>query len=608
MVFMQMKKPLGTFFLLLLLIGIPCGAQSWEEVKADSRTYLYGEGIGETLDEADKQALAALISKISIVVSSNYEMLEGESRSDSGTEYQRYIENKVSTFSHATLTNTESVILSNEPEAHVGRWIRRSEIDRIFTARKNKIQEYVGNAVRGEAAGKADDALRNFYWAYCLLKTLQHPSELTYTDEFGADHVLVSWIPQRMNEIFDDIHPSVVGCKGDDLEIFFSFRDKPITSLDYTYFDGSRWSNLYSAKDGRGVLELSVGAVGENIQIKYEYAYKNEAHIDKELYDVINVVKANAMRKSYVNIKREIDAEVAQTAKAYAEEVSNASVAKLTRLDDETSIRGTMERVVSAIASKSYDLVDDCFTPDGYDIYRRLISYGRASLVGSPVYNIYRNGDRTVVRSVPMSFSFQRGLRKSFVEDIVFTFTPDGKIDNLAFALDEPATRDVLTKGAWPENARMSIIEFLENYKTAFALERLDYIRTIFDDNAVIITGKIVKTRTNVIPENNPLQLNYNVVRTRYSKEQYIKNLERSFASKEFINIRFSNNEVVKAGKGGEIYGIQIKQDYYSDNYGDSGYLFLLVDINSPTEPIIKVRTWQVEPDPVDGLYDISNF
>ena len=603
-----MKKLLFGTALLLLPFFLPCAAQTWEEVQADTQTYLYGEGTGETIDEADQQALASLISKISVVVSSNYEMLEGESRTDQGAEYQRYIENKVSTFSNATLTNTESKILSNEPDAHVVRWIRRSEIDRIFQARKNKILEYVGNAFRGETKGKVDDALRNYYWAYSLLKTLQHPSELTYTDDDGHEHVLVSWIPQQMNEIFDDIKPSVVSRRGDDLEIYFSFRDKPVTSLDYTYFDGSRWSNIYSAKDGRGVLELSAGAVGENIQLKYEYAYKNEAHIDKELYDVINVVKANAMRKSYVNVRGDVDTEVAAAAQEHAEQASAAAVSKLTKLDDETLIRGTMERVVSAIGSKAYGMADECFTPDGLDIYRRLISYGRAALVGTPTYKIYRNGDRTVVRAVPMSFSFQRGLRKSFVEDVVFTFTPDGKIDNLAFALDESATTDVLTKGAWPENARMSIIEFLENYKTAFALERLDYIRTIFDDNAVIITGKIVKPKLDGIPENNRLQLSQNVVKTRYTKEQYIKHLEQSFASKEFINIRFSNNDIIKAGKGGEIYGIQIKQDYYSDNYGDTGYLFLLVDINSPTEPIIKVRTWQPEPDPVDGLYDISNF
>ena len=71
-----MKRIIGTV-LLLLPYFLPCVAQTWEEVQADSQTYLYGEGRGETIDEADQQALASLISKISVVVSSNYEMLEG---------------------------------------------------------------------------------------------------------------------------------------------------------------------------------------------------------------------------------------------------------------------------------------------------------------------------------------------------------------------------------------------------------------------------------------------------------------------------------------------------------------------------------------------------
>ena len=151
-------------------------------------------------------------------------------------------------------------------------------------------------------------------------------------------------------------------------------------------------------------------------------------------------------------------------------------------------------------------------------------------------------------------------------------------------------------------------IEFLENYKTAFALERLEYIRTIFDDNAVIIVGKLATVASSVVPEYQTQYNNKVVIRTRYTKEQYLKNLERCFNSNEFVNIRFANNDVIKAGKGGEIYGIQIKQDYYSTNYGDTGYLFLLVDINDPKAPMIKVRTWQPEPDPVDGLFDISHF
>lgn len=595
----------------ILLVSISSFCQNWEQIKVDTQTYLSGEGWGETIDEADQQALASLISKLSVVVSSNFELLEGESRSGNSEEYQRYIESKVNTYSNATLTNTEILILSNEPDAHVARWIKRSEIDRIFEGRKAKVNEYIGNAIKSESKGKVDDALRNYYWAFVLLKTLQHPSEVSYTDDRGDAHLLVSWIPEKMNEIFDDIKVSVVSQKGNDLELFFTFRDKPVASLDYTYFDGSRWSNIYSAKDGNGVIELSAGFVGDIIQIKYEYAYKNEAHIDREISSVINVVKSGSLRKSYTTVKVKVDKATAKAVTETETATAEAATESLTRLDDESYIRASMDRVIAAIRAKDYKDIQDLFTTDGLDIYKRLISYGNAKIIGTPAYTVYKNKEKIVVRAIPMSFSFARGIRKSFVEDIVFTFNGTGQIENLAFALDDAATRDILNKQAWPENARMSIIEFLENYKTAFALERLDYIRTIFDDNAVIIVGRVAKrVNSSPIPENNMISISNNqvVTRTRYSKEQYIKHLAQCFASNEFVNIRFANNDVIKAGKGGEIYGIQIKQDYYSTNYGDSGYLFLLVDINDPQSPMIKVRTWQPEPDPVDGLFDISHF
>lgn len=595
-------------FLLAIICCIPCFSQTWDIVKNDTQNYLTGEGRGETIDEADQQALSALISKLSVVVSSDFELLEGERRDGSTEDYKRYIESKIQTYSNATLTNTEIQILSNEPEAHVVRWIKRTEIERIFNGRKAKVFEYITNADKGEKKGKVDDALRNYYWAYTLLKTLQHPSEVVYKDETGHEHVLVTYIPERINEILESISVSVVSRQDDNIELYFTYNSKPVTSLDYTYFDGSRWSNMYSAKDGKGVLELAPGAIGENIQLKIEYAYKNEAHIDKEIYSVIGVVKSASFRKSYITIKGKVDNTKAKEAQANEINTSSASTSSLMKLEDETYIRSTMDKVLLAIQSKNYADVRELFTSDGLDMFDRLINYGKAKLIGSPAYTIYKNADRIVVRAIPMSFSFSRGTKQSFVEDIVFTFNATGQIESLAFALDDIATNDILTKQAWPETARISIIEFLENYKTAYALERLDYIRTIFDDNAVIIVGKLAYVATKVNPEFRQIQFNKAVTRTRYTKEQYLKNLERCFASNEFINIRFANNDVIKAGKGGEIYGIQIKQDYFSTNYGDTGYLFLLVDINDPKTPIIKVRTWQPEPDPVDGLFDISHF
>ena len=47
---------------------------------------------------------------------------------------------------------------------------------------------------------------------------------------------------------------------------------------------------------------------------------------------------------------------------------------------------------------------------------------------------------------------------------------------------------------------------------------------------------------------------------------------------------------------------------YFSTNYADKGYLFLMVDLRNPKEPIIHVRTWQPEKDPNGKVFGIEDF
>jgi hypothetical protein len=265
---------------------------------------------------------------------------------------------------------------------------------------------------------------------------------------------------------------------------------------------------------------------------------------------------------------------------------------------------------LNAIRNKSITGVEQYFTGEGLDIFQRLVfQYGTARIIGSPQITFYSNdGGEVTARGAKVAFSFKSGIRKSFVEDLVFTFNATGKIDNVAFGLGKTAEDDILNKGVWSESARKVLMAFLENYKTAYALKRLDYINTIFDDDAVIIVANVAKRAQSSLTDGQRYQDNKIIKYNRYSKDQYLKNLSRCFSANEFINIRFANNDVVKLGKGGETYGIQISQDYYSSSYGDKGYLFLEVDVNDPKQPVIKVRTWQPEKDPNFGLYGPGDF
>ena len=601
-----------TVVLLAVLFTLPLLAQSWESVK-NNREYLCGEGWGSSIDEADKQALNALISKIAVNVSSSSSSSDKSTVKNGELDEVSQFSSSVNTYAQATLTNTERVIIKNEPDAHVGRWIKRSEIEKIFASRIAKAKDLVELALQAEAKGKADDALRNFYWSLTLLKSLQRPNDVTYTDMDGQSHLLVTWIPEKMNEVFDNLEAKIIKRTGDDVELFVTYKGKPVNSVDYTYFDGQGWSNIYSAKDGRGVLELASGNQSSTFQMKYEFEYRGQAQIDREIESVLNVVKSTPMRGAYTNLK------ASSVSKAPAREVARATfsstdasvMAAPATVKDGSAYMSVINKVTKAIQTKNHSAVRNLFTDEGWDVYLRLIQYGNARFVGTPTCQFYQNGDGVIGRGVQMAFSFKTGVRKSFVEDVVFSFDSGKKITNIAFGLGNTAADDILNKGVWSENARMALMNFLENYKTAYGLKRLDYIRSVFDDDAVIIVGNVLRSATmDKDRESGVATISNNAIikKNRYTKDQYLDNLKRCFASNEFINIRFANNDVYKMARGGEVYAIQIAQDYYSSTYGDKGYLFLLVDINNPDKPIIKVRTWQPEKDPNFGLYGPGDF
>ena len=595
--------------LFLILLSIPVYSQNWDEVQQNSEIYLSGDGWGETLEEADQRALASLISQISVVVSSNVTITDEEKTVNGVLDGTRYFNAKLQTYTNATLTNTERIVIDSDADHfHVGRYIKRTELNRIFEGRERTIKEHIRLGIVAENAKKIDDALRNYYWAYNLLKSLQRPAEYLYRDEeTGKELHPLTWLPEKMNSIFDALEVKTIANDSSNVDLLFTYQGEPVGSLDFTYFDGRNWSNIASVKNGRGTMEFTKGMVPHNVQISYEYAYKGQAHVNQEIKSVLDVVRNQPMKKARVNLAiQEPQAPKVEKKDAVLKVMPKST--SIAPVLNEKPYRATLDRVIKAIKAHSYKSVEDCFTTDGIDMFQRLIMYGHARIINTANCVLYQFDDNVVARAIQMSFSFKNGIRRNFVEDVVFTFNQEGKIDCLAFGLDEKAKEDIMKRGAWPPEARQTIMGFLETYKTAYSLKRIDYLRTIFDDDAVIIVGHVANRVETIRDDNGKTLRNHKYVkRTQYSKEQYLKNLEACFRSNEFINIRFANNDVRKA-KDGEEYGIQIKQDYYSATYGDEGYLYIQVDLNNRKEPIIKVRTWQPEPDPEVGLFGLGNW
>lgn len=623
--FLLRKVILTLIFVIINILNV-CHAQSWSDIKSNPNMYYYGEGFGESLKEADDQALATLISQISVNISVNTvqdnKRVEKDGRLVSdNTMFKASIE----TFSTATLTNTNRIEIESAPNSHVVRWIKRDEVDKIWDSRRNKIHEMIDAAVRAEEKGKVDVALRNYYWALTLVKSMQKSNSEQY-----EGRLLTIWIPEQIENILGDLIVTIADNNGDgDVELLFTYKNKPVNSLDFKYSDGGFWSNLCSVKDGYGLMQMTPGEIYDKYELEIEFEYRSQARLDPELASVLALTPEYKFKSASFEI-RDVNNESNRVNGAPVNSIArdftilpsdnSASTTSFTGIESQffekpselsvipENCLAYMELVKNAIKSKKYNLARECFTDSCYKIYNKLIKYGQAKIIGEEKMTFYQNGEFIWGKGLKLSFSFNKGARKNFTEDVVFTFDNDGKISNLAFGLGETAEDDIMGQSAYPERARMILLDFLQNYQTAFALKRIDYINQIFDEDALIIVANKLRPSKSSIRDVMLASLGEQYEYHRYTKNEYMAKLEQSFNSKEYINLRFNDTKVRRSSVGGEIYGIQLEQDYFSNNYSDHGYLFLEINLNNPEEPLIFVRTWQPNPDPEFGLYGLDSF
>jgi hypothetical protein len=593
-------------------------SQSVEEVRNNQKMYIWGDGMAPTLDKARKLALDMLVNQISVQVESNYQQtIEQENEAKSGrVSFSEKVNSIVKTYSSATLTNVEQIIIAEEPEAKIFLYIKRSEVSKIFASRKQKIMDNISLAIGFEQKLQIADALRLYYWSLLLLKSHPDCQFMMFTPPGETNAIsLITWLPARINDLFGDIHFRVTDVKIENeqktllLDIYYN--GQPVSNFDFCFWDGRNYSQVQGTVNGQSSIELlGASAMLDNVKIKAEYIFDYQARIDKELETIMDKLDPIAFSKSYYAIKTKVTGSLDPIAAVSVQTNKNlvqykADTTKSESIPfqiNEQRYQFLINKVVKAICTKNYSSVQPMFTPETYENFNRLVNFGKATVLGNPQIKTFSFEGDVMCRPVPMMFAFSNNNRK-FSEDVVFHFNEDTLISNITFGLSKTALNSITSNLKYGLKDQLTIIDFLENYKTAFALKRIDYLESIFADDALIIVGKYVGKVTNA---DSPYANNQLVKYNRMDKQTYIKNLKQAFASKEFINIEFEDSNIEKSAKGGNIYGIEIKQNYYSSNYGDQGYLFLIVDLNA--DPLIHIRTWQPEKGVNGRTFKIGDF
>ena len=594
----KMKKLLIT--ILIVLFCVQGFAQSAASIRNDN-SYIYAEGTAATTSAADSVALETLTEKLAQGADLPYSL-----------EIRKRL---MDTYSSDIKRECGIITSIGKNEASVMRYIQRKDVGRIFEGRRSKVKEMLSIASTADRKCQMDVALRYYSWAETLMRSLPSPDAVAIAETKSRRETIL----KGLNVEFDrqDIYDKGI------VELTFTYNGTPVKNIDYKFFDGKTWSKVLSAKDGKGFVEVRPDSRIGQYRIKYEITPAHLQHLFREVSLVekalgsgtektegkIGSGQTGTAKTASESSVRKIDFSAVKkkvldiAAREEFQKEPDSTLTEFTPIIFSSKYERIVSEVCKNISGETDGSVSEYFTPDGYDIFTRLIRYGNARVLSFDNITFYELGNEVYARSVPMVFSF-KGNKRQFVENIVFTFNEEKKICDVSFSLDKETVQDILNQSSWSKEAKIILISFLESYKTAYALKRLDYISSIFDDEALIITGRVLRNVKGPNEYNN----NRYVTLTRQSKESYIKNLSRVFGSQEYINLQFSDCEVMKLGKGEQLFGIKIRQEYFSTTYSDSGYLFILVDLRDYLKPVIHVRTWQEAPDKDFGVIGPYNF
>lgn len=593
-------------------------AQSIDDIKKNSN-YIWGEGNGTTMSDAEGEALRQMSVQISVsVYNSSYD----EESNDNSV--QKAVLQSVSS---AKFTNVQMRVLEEEPNAKVFCFMSRSEVKKMFEKRANHIANMVDAGKTAESRMMIDEALRNYYWALVLAKTTPEPVEIEFNDKKGE---ATSLLPIKIKSVLAMINASVDEIQdGKNLILGFTYNGKPVSSLNFKYNDGQSIVGPIVARDGIGEASMASIPADGKLHLTYELRFRNEVDpTDSDIAGAFNAgilpnINSSVAIAIKSNSKKKAAAPVLASAEMLAAQPTNdkRSIA-MQNADNTDDLQQAVLAVEAAISSNNPKSAFNYFTPEGYTLFANLMAKnGKVTLVGKAQSHNFIIADGYIIgRATNIKRQFRNG--KAFMEKLVYRFNPESrKIESVAFALTQRAENDIMNAAAsWPEVSRWAILNFMEDYQTAFALKRTDYINSIFSDDALIITGTILKKLNNAeraFDRSKSLDLGgpKDIAYSQLSKTEYIDRLRKIFSTREYVHLQFEDNvtrmidlPAINGINKGAAFGIEIKQRYESTGYSDDGYLTMVFDTRGKL-PIIHVRLWQPDKNNMMSLQEfISRF
>lgn len=610
-----------SFIAIFTLFAFIANAQSYkgydefcQSIRLQDDVYYFGDGQGATEEIAKEMALQELSESIFIKIGSNTSVEISNRVKDQSAETETATKSKIYSYSSAYVEGLSKKYAEKDGQHYCFVYVEKSEIEEQNQERIATIIQYMESAVNSEVAGNVGMALQTAYKAYSMLNCLSSSPETVFVKNNPATVFIPEFIKGILSNIDAKITGKVPGVPGQ-YNIEFTYKGHKVSDIMFEYLlNGDKY--VQTVTNGSGVLDGLYNNIDSHIILKITYKNNKTKYstAGEEVMDYANCEFENELE---VRIPEDIKKQQVEVKEPEIKSTSENNA--ILKVSDENAKKysNVIKKVVSHIRDSRkcrtkeeknnyYSAIKDSFSADGFSDFMKLIGYGTPTVLHNVTdLNYSQINGETYCRSVRMNFKFRNN--ESYTEDIVFKFNDEGKISGVSMSLGKTAIQrsidgcGILWDGR--ENKRSILINFLEDYRTAFALKDTTYLRSIFSPNALIIIGKKIRvyTQSDGMP-----RFNERVETQRMTTTQYMDRLKRIFDNPyNYINIRFSDYVVKRAeNENRDIYAVQLKQDYFSSVYDDSGYLFLYVDLTDPSQPIVHIRAWQEELDPEFGLLD----
>ena len=215
------------------------------------------------------------------------------------------------------------------------------------------------------------------------------------------------------------------------------------------------------------------------------------------------------------------------------------------------------------------------------------------------------------VRNIPLEMkpTGEREFGEDEYQEAVISFDKQGNIESFYLSISMNLYMNVIKSNLELTDLRRRqlILDYVEQFRTAYNQKDINFLNQVFSDDALIITGTVIQQKHS--EGFSTPKIKYN----KLSKEQYIQKLRGVFARNSYIKVTFDEIEVMRHPVNPNFYGVTLLQGWTSGTYHDDGYLFLLWDFTNENAPQIHVRTWQPDkiggkPLPKDEVFSLSDF